>query len=199
MKEENLNELPMTEDVLAALEFLEKGEPAKAMVICNNLMADRSAGRITDLYIEWAALNVGTVAARNSGEWQMRTKFETASANPALYNKELLSRHPELTKRIAELMSKYLEDNFTKTNSQALEMTNAGAELAMKGRNGEAGPMLKKAVELDPDCELAQFNLGVYAHTMGNRALAMDSMEKVLKINPMNEQARRAIRMLKDM
>jgi tetratricopeptide (TPR) repeat protein len=192
--EESPNESTKTECVLAALEFLEKGEPAKAMVICNNLMADRSAGRITDLYIEWAALNVGTVAARNSGEWQMRTKFETASANPALYNKELLSRHPELTKRIAELMSKYLEDNFTKTHSQALNMTNEGAEWAMKGRNDEAGPLLKKAVELDPNCELAQFNLGVYAHMMGDRELAMASMEKVLKINPMNEQARRAIR-----
>ena len=199
MTEEKSNEPSRLTDILAALDLLEKGEASKAMVLCNNLMTDRSAGRITDLYIEWAALNVGTVAARNSGEWQMRTKFEMASANPALYNKELLSQHPELTKRIAELMSKYLEDNFTNINSQALEMTNAGADLAMKGRTDEARQLLQKALELDPNCELAQFNMGVYAHTMGDRALAMVSMEKVLKINPMNEQARRAIRMLKDM
>jgi hypothetical protein len=47
----------------------------------------------------------------------------------------------------------------------------------------------------NPNCELVQFNLGVYAHMMGDRELAMASMEKVLKINPMNEQARRVIRM----
>jgi hypothetical protein len=114
MTEEKSNEPSRLTDILAALDLLEKGEPSKAMVLCNNLMTDRSAGRITDLYIEWAALNVGTVAARNSGEWQMRTKFEMASANPALYNKELLSQHPELTKRIAELMSKYLVSRVTR-------------------------------------------------------------------------------------
>jgi tetratricopeptide (TPR) repeat protein len=199
MTEEKSDELSRLDDVLTALEMVEKGEPGKAMILCNHLMVDRSAGRITDLYIEWAALNVGTVAARNSGEWQMRTKFETAAANPTLYKKELLSLHPELTKRIAELMSRYLESSFTKANLQALEMTNAGAELAMKGRNEEARELLSQAVALDPKCELAQFNMGVYAHTNGDRALALASMEKVLEINPMNEQAGRAIQIIHEM
>jgi tetratricopeptide (TPR) repeat protein len=189
-------EVSRLNDLLDALSCLEKGEPAKAMVICNNLMVDRSTGRVTDLYIEWAALNIGTVAARNSGEWQMRTKFEIASANPELYNKELLSKHPEMTKRIVELMRLYIESNFTNINPQALERTNAGAELAMKGQIDEAGRLLQQAVALDSHCELAQFNLGVYAHSIGDRALAIASMENVLKINPMNEPARRAIRML---
>jgi tetratricopeptide (TPR) repeat protein len=184
------------EDVLMALEWVEKGEPSKAMELCNHLMVKRSTGRLQDLYVEWAALNIGTVAARNAGEWQMRTRFERAAAKPDLYEKELLSRHPGLTKRIVDLMSRYLENSFGPQHAEALDLTNQGAEMAMKGKGDEAGILFRRAVEKDPECELAQFNMGVYANSVGDVLLAMFCMEKVLKINPTNEQARRAIRML---
>jgi tetratricopeptide (TPR) repeat protein len=100
------------------------------------------------------------------------------------------------TVRLAEELDRTIKDAeelWFKRDPRALALANLGAELCREGRADEGRALLCEALDIDPDCELAHYNLGVDALDRRDADSASASFTEVLRINPHNRQARAAI------
>ncbi|MBK9637805.1 MAG: tetratricopeptide repeat protein [Bacteroidetes bacterium] len=69
--------------------------------------------------------------------------------------------------------------------------------LAERGNINLAQSLFDKALKLDPDYELALLNKANAYLMENNKPMAIQSIQRVLKINPANQQAKAALQQLK--
>jgi tetratricopeptide (TPR) repeat protein len=77
-----------------------------------------------------------------------------------------------------------------------IALCNLGYAKALQGRFAEADRLYDQAIALDPDYEQAILNKGAVAIAMGNRNEGIQLLQRVLSINPENQQVKAMLEQL---
>lgn len=166
--------------LLDAIDALEKGDFISARTIAENIIADEPNNRY--------ALQLLSIAFRNLGESTKAGEILSRVRNIPL-PKSPTKDEAEIIWRLTQITS-----NFQKTvysvNPQALAYANMGAELCKLGKPNEGKSYFEKSIQLDHNCELAHYNLGLLEYNQKNFPACIKSMHEVIRINPNNLKAK---------
>jgi tetratricopeptide (TPR) repeat protein len=177
----------MLDDLMLALESLEAGKYEDAESFSLKVLLIDPNNRF--------ALQIAAMSSRILGAAEKATE---------LWHRSLLTPLPSLPSateldiilRIGDLTERFGHKTYLSVNPEALAYANMGAELAKLGDIQSASDLFMKAIQIDPDCELAYYNRGVMAYNTRNIPLAIASMKEVLRVNPANRKAQEALRKL---
>ncbi len=93
------------------------------------------------------------------------------------YQRANEAKRNEINKKIAEN-----EDKFT-----AIEWLQEGYSYLLKGDNQMAVACYERAIQLDPNNDMAWYGLALSNGNLGNRQKGIEYLQKAIKINPNNE------------
>lgn len=66
--------------------------------------------------------------------------------------------------------------------------SNKGSVFEIFGKPDEALKAYEKAIELEPDCDLAWFNRACLYSVKGDKEKALSSLEKAIELDPRNKE-----------
>lgn len=137
--------------------------------------------------------------ARRQGEFSAANKLSDLIQSLIITNKAIggpFAITPEQAAALAEASNRSVamaEEAWHKHDPRALALANQGAELGRIGRIAEGDALLRQALTIDPDCELAHYNLAVSAYDRGDDGAVLTHLKEVLRINPHNRKAAEGI------
>jgi len=166
--------------LLDAIDSLEKGDLLSARTIAENIIADEPNNRY--------ALQLLSIAFRNLGESTKAGEILSRARNIPL-PKSPTKDEVEIIWRLTQITSNFQKTTYA-VNPQALAYANMGAELCKLGKPNEGKSYFEKSIQLDHNCELAHYNLGLLEYNKKNFPACIKSMHEVIRINPNNLKAK---------
>ncbi len=158
------------------------------------LEKDASSTSLTDsLGKMWDRLNMPQISSHYYEIVAERNQDENAWINVAYRYYDAFRMTGDSTFR------KYFVEKAISSYQKVLEKNpenlNAKTDLGLCYAEGTAAPMkgillLKEVVTKNPEHEMAQFNLGILSVKSGQHDKAIERFQKVLEINPLNNEAR---------
>ena len=132
--------------------------------------------------LNYFALQIAAMTLRKLGEAKKSTEFWQISNS--VFPKDLSDKELEILERLGDLSIHFHKETYLREKPEALMYTNAAVGFSRRGDIQKAEEYLTKAIQIDPNCELAHFNCGVLAYERKDYQLATNSMKDECMATP---------------
>jgi len=170
-------------ELIEILECIDKRNYIKAREMAENIIYKQPNNRF--------ALDLLVISLRYLGEATKASEISYRAQNIP-FPKVSTTEDAEILWRISQLTSKFQKSAYS-GNPQALAYANMGSELCKLGKLDEGRDYFQKALHIDPNCEIAHYNMGIFAYNQKDYQLCKKSMLEVIRINPGNQKAKEVL------